>query len=134
MTASIGDIPGTIIGLLVAGAGAIEHHGAALLGHRQSRGVTWLWFSQVVLFGAIAIYCAMRLTHEVVPAIPTAELRALLEKNAEQVGMTLDQYMHFFYRFSYRSILVGTALYQGGLGWYYFRRRAVIQQFLADSA
>ena len=131
LSATGGDTLGAIVGLAVAGAGAIEHHGAAMLGQRDARGVSWLVGSQVCLFAAIAVYCAVRLAHIELPPIP-AELRPILEINAAQVGLTVEEFVPMIYRLMLKLVLGLSVLYQGGLGLYYFSKRHAIAQALGD--
>src|SRR5688500_10289645 len=56
-TALVRDIPFTAIGLLAAGAGAVELHGIALLRERQARGMSWIIASQPLLLIVILGYC-----------------------------------------------------------------------------
>jgi len=133
LSAMAGDFFGAIVGLLVAGAGAIEHHGASLLGAGDSRGTVWLVSSQSVLFVTIAGYCFIRLRHVEIPAIPD-EIRPMLEMNAEQAGMTLSQYLSFMYQFFFRLLLGLSILYQGGLGLYYFSKRHAIRRALPPTS
>ena len=125
-----GDRLGAITGLLVAGAGAIEHHGAMILGTGESRGVRWLVASQGFLFAAIAGYCVVRLAHFELPPIPD-EIRPTLEAGASQLGLGLDEYLTAVYRLGLKVLLVVSVFYQGGLGLYYFTRRRAVAQALA---
>ncbi|HEY1107235.1 MAG TPA: hypothetical protein VGE76_01345, partial [Opitutaceae bacterium] len=70
MMASAGEMRFAVIGLLAAGAGAIELHGAGLLGHGDRRGINWLIASQPVLLTVIYVYCALKLSHPELPPIP----------------------------------------------------------------
>src|SRR5262249_17978142 len=67
MMASEHDFPFAAIGLLAAGAGAIELHGAALLKQGESRGMSWLVASQPYLLLVILAYCALRLWFVQIP-------------------------------------------------------------------
>ena len=60
VSALAGDGLGAVVGLLVAGAGAVELHGATLLEHGEPRGIDWLTGSQGFLLATIALYCALR--------------------------------------------------------------------------
>src|SRR5215217_227981 len=62
-----GDFSGAIFGLLVAGAGALELHGVALLQQSLPRGMNWLVGSQLFLLFSILAYCAVRLAYVEVP-------------------------------------------------------------------
>jgi hypothetical protein len=131
VSAAAGDYLGTITGLLVAAAGAIEHHGSALLGDGNPRGISWLVSSQPVLFVAITGYCVIRLRNVELPPVP-GEVRSMLELSAQQMGMTLTNYLQFIYRLTFRLIIGLSILYQGGLGYYYFSKRHQILRALAE--
>ena len=124
-----GDTLGAIVGLAVAGAGAIEYHGATMLGHRDPRGLRWLVASQVCLFAAIAVYCGIRLVHLELPPIPD-ELRPMLEANAAVAGISVEDFVAMAYRLTLKLVLALSVLYQGGLGLYYFTKRHAIAQAL----
>jgi hypothetical protein len=131
LSAWAGDYLGAVIGLLVAGAGAIELHGETLLRGWSPRGMNWLIGSQLFLMVAMLGYCALRLTHVVLPPIPP-QLETMIETTAEQLGLTKDEYMLFVYRLGFQVIAGLTVLYQGGMAFYYLRRRAVVAQALAE--
>lgn len=130
LSAMNGDTLGAITGLLVAGAGAIEHHGATMLGQWDPRGVQWLVASQGFLFVAIAGYCGARLSHLELPPIP-AEIRPMIEANAELVGLNADDYLVMVYRLGLKLVLILSVFYQGGLALYYFTRRHALARALA---
>jgi hypothetical protein len=129
--AASGDYMGAIIGLLIAGAGAIELHGEGLLRQADLRGVNWLVTSQVYLMAVIIGYCAMRLMHPVITPIPDS-LRPMLEMSAQQLQMTTDEYIHLVYRLTFRLFAVITFFYQGGMALYYSRRREPIARALEN--
>lgn len=129
-----GDYVAALIGLLVAGAGVVEHHGAGLLRRGEPRGVNWLVGSQAILFAAIATYCVIRLgAPPPFPPLPD-NLRPMIEMSAAQWNMSVSEYQLFAYRLTLRLVLVLSVFYQGGLGWYYHRRRGPVEQALAEPA
>jgi hypothetical protein len=125
-----GDYLGAIVGLLVAGAGAVESHGAALLREGEPRGITWLVGSQFFLFVAIAGYCVVRL-HLGPPPIPD-ELRPMLETSAAQAGMAVQDYLGLVYRIGFWALMILSVFYQGGMALYYFTHRDGVARALGE--
>ena len=125
------DHPGAIVGMLVAGAGAVELHGVALLRAARAEGMNWLVGSQLFLMAAMLGYCAFRITHPTLPPIPP-QLAAMLDQTSEQLGITKEEYLRFVYRLSFQLIAAVTVVYQGGMSFYYLRRRAAVVAALAE--
>ena len=131
VAASAGDFVGAVTGLLVAGAGALELHGAGLLRAGEPRGTGWLVGSQLFLLVTILTYCAVRFTHIDLPPIPE-EMRPMLELNAAQAKMTVDEFLVFGYRLVLWLVAIASIFYQGGMALYYLRRRHAIDRALAE--
>lgn len=127
MTASAGETRFAVIGLLAAGAGAIELHGAGLLGHGDRRGINWLIASQPVLLAIIYIYCAIRLSHPEIPPIPESQ-QVEFERTASQLGMSTEELFRTIYRFTIMTVAVAATLFQGWMLFYYIRRRSTVAQ------
>ena len=130
LSAAAGDRVGAVIGLMIAGAGAIELHGAALLRGGFSQGVSWLIGSQFFLMAAMLGYCAFRLTHVVLPPVPP-NLTEMVETATAQLGMTQEEYLTFAYRLGFQVVAGMTILYQGCMALYYLRRRAAVTAAVA---
>ena len=116
---------GAGIGVLVAGAGAVELHGVTLLRHSDARGMTWLVNSQCLIMLSMLGYCALRLAHpqlEPLRATVTDEMKQQLEI----IGWSVDHFIGLVYRFTYFAVSLATVLYQGGMAIYYFRRRGPV--------
>ncbi|MSU25309.1 MAG: hypothetical protein EXS32_16005 [Opitutus sp.] len=131
LTALAGDVVGAVIGLLVAGAGAIELHGASLLREGEPRGMNWLVGSQLFLLVTVLGYCALRLLHpELGPlrAAVTEEMKTSLEL----ADYTPDEFIRMVYNLTYAIFALVTFFYQGGMAIYYHRRRDPVAQALAD--
>jgi hypothetical protein len=126
-----GEYMGAIFGLLVAGAGAIELHGEGLLREGRSRGMSWLVGSQLYLMTVVIVYCAIRLTNLVIPPIPES-LRPILELGASQWGMTTQEYILMVWRLNLRLFALLTFFYQGGMAFYYVRRREPVARALGE--
>ena len=121
-------------GLAAAGAGAVELHGVSLLRHVDSRGLRWLLASQPLLLAAVWAYCALRLAASDSPPLPD-ELRPAVEATAAQLGLSTADYLRLVHRVTHGLVAVLAAAYQGGLCWYYWRRREPVRRALvADDA
>ncbi|MEY4940081.1 MAG: hypothetical protein RIQ93_1816, partial [Verrucomicrobiota bacterium] len=133
LAAMTGDFVGAITGLLVAGAGALELHGAALLNVGRLRGMNWLIGSQLFLLLTILCYCALRLFHLEIPPVPS-EMEAMIEMSASQLGMSPGEYLQNLYRFVLFVVALLSIAYQGGMILYYMKRRAGVASALAEPA
>ena len=123
--AAVGDLMGAIAWLLVAGAGAIELHGAVLLREAEKRGLNWLVASQLLFLGVVLAYCAFRLTHY----DPTALREALTdEMKATLVQSNYDQedFLLTVWRSTYGLMAGATLIYKGGLAIYVLRRQTAV--------
>jgi hypothetical protein len=130
LSAYDGDVRFATIGLIVAGAGAVELHGAALLRAGEARGVRWLIASQPVLLAAIWAYCALRVMHFEMPPVPD-QFRETLTRGAEQFGLTLEAYFQLMNRITAGIVAAVAAAYQGWMTIYYMRRRAAVERAVA---
>lgn len=130
LAALAGDGVGAITGLLVAGAGALELHGAALLNDGEPRGMSWLIGSQAFLLATILGYCTLRLLHHEIPPLPE-EMRSLIDQSAAELGLTAEQYLQRVYRLGLWLVAILSVLYQGGMIVYYARRREAVARALA---
>jgi hypothetical protein len=125
VAAILGDYVGAGVGLLVAGAGAVELHGASLLTQRHARGMSWLVRSQLLLLTAILAYCALRWARP-----DLAPLRRVvsddMKEQLELIGWSVDAFLQLVYRLTYVCVALVTTLYQGGMALYYWRRSAAV--------
>jgi hypothetical protein len=123
------DVVGAVIGLLIAGAGAMELHGVALLRQEHPRGVNWLTGSQVFLLLSILTYCALQLIYVQVPVLPDSAV-PLIELNAQQFNMGRDEFLIFLQRTVYVTFGLISFFYQGSMALFYYRRRDAVRQAL----
>jgi hypothetical protein len=131
LAAAAGDFSSAFVGLLVAGAGALELHGAALLERNSIRGINWLINSQLFLLFTILAYCAIMVVNVEVPPIP--ELAApVIDLSAERFNMTREEYLRFIQRLVYMIFAALSCLYQGGMAAYYYRRRETVRRALRE--
>ena len=126
-------------GVLAAGAGALELHGATLLGRGDRRGVNWLIRSELILLVVILAYCGMRLLQPNFAELGAAfcasfEFPGMREKWAELegLGITERQYLTIINSLTYSILAVASLIYQGGMALYYSRRQRALDAALAD--
>jgi hypothetical protein len=138
-SAVMGDFAGALIGVLIAGAGAFELHGAGLLKAGEPRGVNWLVGSQLYLLATILGYVGWRLASYdpalvrqlLEPVLRTPEMRAKLSESGLTEVAMLEGVRQLYHAF-FGAVAVGTLLYQGGMALYYHRRRAAVAAALAE--
>ena len=124
--------------LAAAGAGAAERHGAARLGAGDPAGVRWLVGSQLYLLLVIDAYALFRVL-QYDPALIQRALQVMLETpmmriRMEESGMTeadLFGLVRVSYFLVYAILALVTLAYQGGLAFYYHRRRPAILRAIA---
>jgi hypothetical protein len=133
ISAAMSNVTGSVIGLIVAGAGAIELHGAGMLRVGDGRGMRWLVSSQVYLMTAVMGYVASRLLNPDIGPLHMLVTSELADQ-IQQAGMTVDQYLLEVLRLVYVSFAVVTFVYQGGMIVYYLRRRAAVATALQEEA
>jgi hypothetical protein len=134
LSAGSRDVSGAVIGLLIAGAGAIELHGVSLLRARRN-GMKWLVSSQLYLMGTILAYVGFRLARpDVAWMLPyvTGEAAEPIVQAAQQEGMTVEQLLVGAMSMFYLLVGVITVLYQGAMTIYYLRRRAAVELALQE--
>ena len=130
VAASARDFPFAAIGLLAAGAGAIELHGAALLRQGEQRGMNWLIASQPYLLIVIFGYCALRLWLVEIPPVPEA-FQAILAMSARQWGLSVADYQRVLNQITILAVAIVSVGFQGGMTIYYLRRRHAVARALA---
>ena len=130
LVSAAGDhFPFAAIGLLAAGAGAVELHGVGLLRQGESRGMNWLIASQPFLLVVIFAYCALRLWLVEMPPLPET-LHALVAAGAAQWNMSVDDYLRLLNRITYGVLAVTALGFQGGMMIYYLRRKKPVERAL----
>lgn len=129
--AMAGEPPLAVIGLLGAGAGAIELHGTELLKQGDGRGMSWLIASQPFLLVVVFSYCSMRLWVLPLPPVPES-LEGLFAASATQWKMTVDEYQHVLNRITVLAIAVVALGFQGWMTYYYVRRRQAVMTAVTE--
>ncbi len=123
-----------LVGVLIAGAGALELHGAGLLRAGEVRGISWLVASQLYLLAAVLGYVGLRLM-SFDPALINLIMTDTLRQRYLDAGLThaqIDQVVEWSYYLTYAIVGVVTLLYQGGMALYYFRRRDAVAKALDE--
>jgi len=134
VSAAAGNRLEAVIGLLIAGAGAFELHGAGLLHGGEIRGLRWLVSSQLYLLVTVLLYVGLRLV-SFDPALINLIMTDTLRQRYLDAGLTpaqIDQVVQLSYYLSYTIVGVLTVVYQGGLAIYYYRRRTAVAAALAE--
>jgi hypothetical protein len=129
------DIPGALIGLLVAGAGAIELHGVSLLRHGAASGMRWLVMSQFYLMATILAYVGWRLARPdvswILPFV-TGDAGEPIKELAAQQGMTVEQMLVTSMKTFYYLAGLLTIVFQGCMALYYIRRTKAVVDSLEE--
>jgi hypothetical protein len=134
VSASAGNQVEMLIGLLIAGAGAFELHGAGLLQGGEIRGLRWLVVSQLYLLVTVLLYVGLRLV-SFDPALINLIMTDTLRQRYLDAGLTseqIDQVVQWSYHLTYAIVGVLTIVYQGGMAIYYYRRRTAVAAALAE--
>ena len=124
-SAAGGDLTGAVAWLLLAGAGAIELHGAVLLREAEARGLNWLVSSQLLFIAVVFIYCGLRLTHYD-PATLREALTDEMKASLAQANYKQEDFLLMVWRATYGLMAGATLVYKGGLAVYFLRRRAPV--------
>ncbi|MBI5770221.1 MAG: hypothetical protein HZA93_20765 [Verrucomicrobia bacterium] len=135
-SASAHDVPGALVGLAIAGAGAMELHGASRLSHGAADGMRWLIASQLGVMAVILGYAGWRLGHPD-PLLLEAFKAGLKDEQRQQlkeVGLTEAEFVRVGSRMVYCCVGLATLLYQSGMAIYYARRRRAVEQAIEDDA
>jgi hypothetical protein len=138
-SAALGDYGGALVGVVIAGAGVFELHGATLLTAGKAQGVNWLVGSQLYLLVAVLGYVFWRLQaydpewvkQFTAPMLHTAEMQAKLEE-AGATDADMLRMMRLIYHVTYAVVAILTVFYQGGMALYYHRRRAAVTAALGE--
>jgi hypothetical protein len=131
-----GDVGGAAVGLLVAAAGAIELHGASLLKTSDKRGMSWLIGSQLYLLVVILAYVVFRISNpDVDPVLKlmTTVVADQVRQSGQDVELFLSE-VPTALRMMYLAVAALTIIYQGGMAFYYLRRRAAVAAALDEDS
>lgn len=133
LTLVLGDLLGTIIGLLAVVSGWMEVRGGRKLRQRDPEGMKWLVRSQMLLLAVILAYCASRLGSfdaDTAMGNLTPDMAASLKEVGLERGDILSMVRTTFYT-TYITVALVTLLYQGGMALYYRRKTQLVTEALA---
>jgi hypothetical protein len=125
---------GAIVGCLVAGAGALELHGAGLLRAGEVRGVDWLVRSQLLLLATMLIFAATQLISPNLSQLEKVEFTPEMLQALDEMKLTKEQFARLTNTLVYVTVGVVTLIYQGAMIFYYQRRRRAISAALNEQA
>ena len=134
LSAVMQNVLGAVVGCLAAGAGAMELHGVALLRRRLATGMNWLVGSQLVVLVVIVTYAWIRREH-----FDEAEwenlLRSRMSDLLDAARATPEQTLRMLrigHEVAYSAVAIGTLFVQGGMAWFYHRRRELVRAALSE--
>jgi hypothetical protein len=123
---------GAIVGCLVAGAGALELHGAGLLRAGSLRGVDWLVRSQLLLLATMLIFSALRIASPDLSRLDEVPFTPEMLQTLEQLNLTKEQFATGVNTVVYVTVGLVTLIYQGVMAIFYHRRRGAIATALHE--
>lgn len=132
LTLVLGDLLGTLIGLLAVVSGWMETRGHHKLKRRDPTGMTWLVRSQMLLLTVMLAYCASRLGSfdaDTAMASLTPEMEAALKEVGLERADILPMVRTFFL-VTYLTVAVVCLVYQGGMALYYRRKTQLVTEAL----
>jgi len=125
-----------LVGCLVAGAGALELHGAGLLRNGERRGLNWLVRSQLLLLATLLIYASLQLAHPNLADLQKTIVTPDLLQALKEVNVAPDHFALLVNSTTYVTLGLVSLIYQGGMAVYYYRRRnsvsLALQEFFAE--
>jgi hypothetical protein len=136
VSASWRDVSGSVFGLLIAAAGAVELNGAALLRSGRGNGMRWLISSQLYLLVTILAYVSIGFAKPNVDwMLPymTGDAALPIQQAAKQYGLTVRQILVDSMREMFALVAILTLIYQGGMTIYYLRRRKAVELAILET-
>lgn len=133
LTLVLGDLLGSIIGMLAVTSGWMEVRGHQKLKQRDPAGMTWLVRSQLLLLTVILVYCASRLGSfdgDTAMASLTPDMEAVLKESGLERGDILPLVRTAFIA-TYITVAAVCLVYQGGMALYYRSRTRLVTEALA---
>lgn len=128
----LGDLFGTVLGLLAVASGWMELRGNHKLRHRNAGGMSWLVRSQLFLLAVILAYCGSRLgsyNQETLMGKFTPEVESLLRQAGIEKAALVPLVRLAFFGL-YGAVAVAGVIYQGGLALYYRGKTRLVTEAL----
>lgn len=133
MAAMSRNLPPTMAGVLAAGWGLAEIHGADKLRNGDPRGIDWMIWSQLGLMMTVFIYAGWMMTHldaiELLNSMPPLA-RENLESQFEAAGLPIEDMPAIFRSMStlvYSLVALLTFVFQGLMARFYHRSRPAVE-------
>lgn len=128
--------PPTIAGVIAAGWGATEIHGAGRLRHGDPRGLDWMIWSQIGLMLTVFVYAGWMMTHfdalETLNSLPPLA-RESLEEQFHLAGISLAEipaYLRHMATVMYSLVALLTFVFQGLMARFYHRARPAVDMVI----
>lgn len=132
LTLVLGDLLGSIIGMLAVGSGWMEVRGHQKLKQRNPAGMKWLVRSQLFLLSVVLVYCASRLGSfdaDTAMANLTPDMEAVL-KDAGLERADILPLVRTAFLATYVTVAAVCLIYQGGMALYYRSRTRLVTEAL----
>jgi len=129
----LGDSIGILVGAMVVASGIMEVHGNRLLRRRDSRGMRWLVRAQLFLIAVIHVYSISRIL-SFTGELAVENLSPIIRETIGELELNLSEFQTLLrnvVQIVYCAVMLSTWIYQGGLAFYYSRRRALVEQALS---
>jgi hypothetical protein len=120
------DWTGVLIGMVLIGAGVVEHSQAKRLGEGDPTAPTRMAQAEFALLGAILLGGVIKL---VFSSSASAELRTATGE-WPGLGLDVDDLVDSATRLVYAVVMAVSILYQGGMGRYFLKRRNDVEIYL----
>jgi hypothetical protein len=127
-------VDSAIVGCLVAGAGALELHGAGLLRAGDARGVDWLVRSQLLLLATLLIYSAIQLISPDLSQIGRVKFTPEMMQTLDTLKLTKEEFALLTNTIVYVTVGAVTLIYQGAMAFYYSRHRRAVTLALEEDS
>ncbi|MDD1749397.1 MAG: hypothetical protein LUO89_05915 [Methanothrix sp.] len=122
------DMIGLVLGAVLLGVGLYERAQSKRLLQADTAAPLRLARGELVLLGAIALYCVLGLT--VLPAASDVLKQQL--RGAEGLGLDVQKLANSISTIWYTTAIAISLLYQGGMARYFLRRRSDVTRYLEE--